>query len=61
MDVIVFGRTTEEHDKRLKPTPKQIEEVGATLNQDKCLFRQSKFKFLRHIVDNDGISEALGK
>ena len=59
MDVIVFGRTTEEYDKRLKPTPKQIE-VGAILNQD-CLFRQSQFKFLRHIVDNDGISEALGK
>ena len=48
MDVIVFGRTTEQHDKRLKPT-------------HECLFRQSKFKFLRHIVDKDGISAELEK
>ena len=55
-DVIVFGRTTEEHDKRLKLALKQIEEAGATLNRDKCSFGQSKIKFLGHIIDKDGIS-----
>ena len=55
-DVIVFGRTTEEHDKRLKLALKQIEETGATLNRDKCSFGQSKIKFLGHIIDKDGIS-----
>lgn len=31
-DVIVFGKTTEEHDKRLKLALKQVEKAGATLN-----------------------------
>ena len=55
-DVIVFGRTTEEHDKRLKLALKQIEEAGATLNRDKCSFGQSKIKFLGHIIHKDGTS-----
>ena len=41
-DVNVFGRTMEEHDKRLKLTLKQIEEARATLNQDKSSFGQSR-------------------
>ena len=45
-DVIVFGRTTEENNKRLKLVLKQMEEAEATLNRAKCSFGQSKIKFL---------------
>lgn len=34
-DVIVFGRTIEEHDKRLKLVLKQIEEARATVHLTK--------------------------
>ena len=54
-DFIGFRRTTEEHDKRLKQTLKQIE-VVAILNWYKCSFGQSKIKFLGHIMAKDGIS-----
>ena len=55
-DVIIFRRTTEEHDNRLKLALKQMEEAAATLNWDKCSFGQSKIKFLGHIIDKNGIS-----
>ena len=59
-DVIVFGRTIEEHDKKLKLVLKQIEAI-ATLNRDKCSFGQSKIKCLGHINDKHGISAGMDK
>ena len=59
-DVIVFGRSTEEHNKRLKLALKQIEEDGAALKREKCSFGQSKIKFLGHIINKDGISADPG-
>ena len=37
-DVIVFGSSQEEHDTRLIATLEQLEEVGVTLNSQKCEF-----------------------
>ena len=54
-DVLVHGRTTEEHDERLERVLQRLQEAGLTLNQQKCQFSRSQVKFLGQIVDASGI------
>ena len=54
-DVLVHGRTQEEHDKRLDAALERIAQAEVTLNAEKCHFSQSSVKFLDHIVDETGI------
>ena len=55
-DTLVFGRSKEEHDKRLLATLKRIQAAGLKLNKEKCIFSSKRLKFLGHIIDKDGIS-----
>ncbi len=54
-DVLVSGRTSEEHDARLKVVLDKIRNAGVTLNGDKCMFRQTCIKFLGFIIDESGV------
>ena len=54
-DVLIHGRTQEEHDHRLDAALARIRNAGVTLNAEKCEFSQSRVKFLGHIVDGNGI------
>ena len=54
-DVLVHGRTTEEHDERLDKVLQKREEAGLTLNRQKCHFSKPQVKFLGQIVDKDGV------
>ncbi len=54
-DVLVHGRTTEEHDQRLARVLRKLEQAGLTLNREKCRFSQTQVKFLGHVIDQDGI------
>ena len=55
-DTLVFGRSQEEHDRRLLATLKRIQAAGLTLNKEKCIFSSTRLKFLGHTIDKDGIS-----
>ena len=55
-DVLVFGKTKAEHDKRLFAVLQQIQKTGITLNTDKCEFWHDKLTFLGHVVNKEGIS-----
>ena len=55
-DVLVFGHTAAEHDRRLQEVLRRIQSSGATLNVNKCAFRQTRKKFLGHIIDKNGVS-----
>ena len=55
-DVLVFGRSAEEHDKRLRAVLRRLEAANVTLNADKYSFQRSSIQFLGHIVDSHGIS-----
>ncbi|KAK6181615.1 hypothetical protein SNE40_009437 [Patella caerulea] len=55
-DILVFGSTLKEHDERLKSILKRLESSGLTLNLNKCLFAQTRMKFLGHIISQTGIS-----
>ena len=55
-DVLIFGRTKDEHDIRLMKALDRIHSAGVTLNREKCLFGQDSLKFLGHVVNKYGIS-----
>ena len=55
-EVLIFGKTKEEHDIRLTKALNRIHSAGVTLNREKCLFSQDSIKFLGHVVNKQGIS-----
>jgi len=55
-DIIVHGKTRQEHDKNLEALLQRLEENGLTLNKRKCEFGQSKLKFYGYIFSESGIS-----
>ncbi|XP_046142387.1 uncharacterized protein K02A2.6-like [Osmia bicornis bicornis] len=55
-DVIVTGRTRQEHDLRLQNTLRRLEERGWKLSIEKCKFGLREIKFLGLIINSRGIS-----
>ncbi|XP_053274167.1 uncharacterized protein LOC128436464 [Pleuronectes platessa] len=60
-DLIVFGRTLEEHEERLLKVLDCLAEVGLKISVDKCQFCLPKVKYLGHIVSADGVSPDSSK
>nr|XP_037273535.1 uncharacterized protein LOC119165467 [Rhipicephalus microplus] len=60
-DILVFGRTREEHDARLSQVLSRLAKAGITLNQDKCRFGVSEVSFLGVIVSAQGIRPSPDK
>ena len=54
-DVLVHGRTQEEHGQHLDAALARISNAGVTLNAEMCELSQGRVKFLGHIVDKTGI------
>ncbi len=54
-DILVSGKTREEHDARLKLVLEKISAAGVTLNLSKCEFAKTTIKFLGFIVDAAGV------
>lgn len=55
-DVVVAGRTIEEHDERLQEVLSVLESNNAMLNQSKCVFRVEELEILGFKVNTKGIS-----
>ncbi|KAG1940743.1 interleukin-1 receptor accessory protein-like 1-A [Pimephales promelas] len=60
-DLIVFGKTLEEHEQRLLKVITRLEEAGLKLSLDKCQFCRSQVTYVRHIVSEHGIATDPGK
>ena len=58
-DVLIFGKTKDEHDARLVAALDRICSAGVTLNREKCLFGQDSLKFLGHVVNKHGIFQLI--
>ncbi|XP_033758102.1 uncharacterized protein K02A2.6-like [Pecten maximus] len=54
-DIVVHGRTKEEHDIRLRTVLDRIRERGLTLNKGKCQFGLNKITFMGHMLSSNGI------
>ncbi|XP_062698942.1 uncharacterized protein K02A2.6-like [Aedes albopictus] len=54
-DVIIGGKTEEEHDRNLRAALKRIQEFGFTIREDKCTFRKQQVQYVGHVVDSRGL------
>ncbi|KYO29203.1 hypothetical protein Y1Q_0009972 [Alligator mississippiensis] len=54
-DLIVFGKTLEEHDERLLHVLDHLEAAGLKLLLDKCKFCQASVKYVGHIISQNGV------
>ena len=55
-DVIIYGKTPEEHNKALKAVIEKFIKVGLTLNREKCLFAQKSLTFFGFVFSDKGVS-----
>ena len=55
-DIIVYGNTQEDHDKRLEATLKRLQEKRLTLNKSKCEFNQRQLEFFGYVFGEEGLS-----
>ena len=53
-DIIVFGRSFEEHFNRLELVFRRIRDANLNISPAKCFFFQSKLVFLGHVVSAEG-------
>ena len=54
-DIIIWGRTRDEHDENLRKVMERILESGLKLNKNKCVFGVTEMTFLGHVVSAEGI------
>ena len=54
-DILIHGKSREEHDVRLISTLDRLQRHGITLNKEKCSFATNSVKFLGHIVGKEGV------
>lgn len=55
-DLIVFGRSLEEHEEWFFRVLDRLEEVGLKISLDKCQFCQAKVRYVGHIMSAEGIA-----
>lgn len=55
-DLIVFGRTIDEHEERLLKVLDRLSDEGLKISLDKCQFGRTSVNYVGHIVSQDGIS-----
>jgi hypothetical protein len=60
-DIIIYGRTPDEHAQRLLQVLQRIREKGLRLQQDKCEFLRPELEYLGHVVTPEGIKPNEGK
>ena len=53
-DIIVRGKTAEQHDTRLEKALERIQEKGLTLDKEKCKFHMSEIEFMGHLPSARG-------
>ena len=54
-DILVFGETQEQHDKRLIAVLERLADANATLNLEKSKLSTDKVEFLGHVIGKDGV------
>jgi transposase InsO family protein len=54
-DILIWGDTQEEHDRRLKAVLERFREVNFTFNPQKCDFSKTEVMFLGHLVNGQTV------
>ena len=54
-DILVYGKSVEEHDSNLEEVLNTVQSSGLKLNKSKCEFRKEKLGYFGHRVGKNGI------
>ena len=54
-DILIWGRTIDEHDLRLEQVLNHVQEINMTLSQEKCQFRQTEVTYLGERLTQEGV------
>ena len=54
-DIIIYGRNTDEHDKRLSAFLKRCDDWGIQLNKEKLITNTNSVNFMGHIISASGL------
>ena len=54
-DILVSGRTLEEHDRNVRAVLSQLQEIGVKLSPGKCKFRLTSVKYIGHEITDEGL------
>ena len=54
-DILVWGRSREEHDLRLRQVMDRIRTINLRLNPEKCRFRVTEVAYVGHLLTNQGV------
>lgn len=54
-DLLVYGRTKEEHDSRLEAVLQRALDNGVRFNKEKCVLGVEEVKYLGHVFDSKGM------
>ena len=54
-DILIWGRTLQEHDERLAQVMNRIRAINMKLNPEKCKFRVNSVQYVGHLLTADGV------
>ena len=60
-DILIWGRTIEEHDRNLERVLNRVQEINMTLSRDKCKFRQTEVTYLGETLTPSGVKPDINK
>ncbi|XP_055589952.1 uncharacterized protein LOC129742133 [Uranotaenia lowii] len=60
-DIVIFGRTEEDHDQALHQVLATLKEKEVLLNHKKCVFKTTEIEFLGHVISEEGIRPTASK
>ena len=55
-DIVIYGSSLEDHNKRLTEVLQRLREANLKLQPDKCEFLRKEVNYLGHVISEDGIS-----
>ena len=60
-DLVVTGKTREEHLRNLSCVLSRLKELGLKLNRDKCEFLKDRIEYCGHVITKEGLQQAPAK
>ena len=54
-DILIYGHTEEEHDRRLRAVLQRCRDANLSLNKDKCVIKTQELKYLGHLISPVGV------
>jgi len=60
-DFLIYAKTEEEHDRRVKEVLARLQENRLAVSPDKCVWKTQEVEFLGYIIGREGMKMAEGK